>query len=954
MDRAPHALTSQLTEPCADAPATPSPLEAELAQARAQLATLRQSEGLLTSTLDATSDGILVLDASGAPVFFNIRFVEMWSVPEERLGQVDTHWLAAHQAAQVLDPDALIAATHRRALQPDCEEFSVVELCDGRHLERRAWPKRMHGRCVGSVVTYRDITAVVRHEEERRRQDATLLSLINSIPDPIFYKDRDGRYLGCNESYCALVGRPADDIRGRTAADLFPPEMAAEIAARDRAMLASLQKRSSENWVTSPDGRRALFETVVSPLWDGEAQPQGLLGVCRNVTERKRAEDHHRRAKEAAEQAARLKSDFLANMSHEIRTPLNAIIGLSTLLLRSELDARQRDHMGKLQTSGQHLLRLVDDILDLSKIEAGKLELECQAFALDQVLESTAHVLGEKCHAKGLELVFDVAPGVPPVLLGDAMRLQQVLLNYANNAVKFTESGEVVVAVQRLPAAGSEVLLHFAVRDTGIGLTPEQIARLFTNFSQAESSITRRYGGSGLGLAICKRLAGLMGGEVGVESEPGRGSTFWFTARLAPGDARQAPQPRPDLRGLRVLVVDDNAQARSAIGEMLQHMGFRVTEAASGAAALEELGRAAARGLPYELVYLDWRMPQMDGLETARQIRLLARQPSVLMLMVTAYGRDAASDEAAREAGITRVLSKPVSPSALFDATMQALGEDRAAPQAAAPRPAAGDALEQLHGARVLVVEDNDINQQVARELLEAMGLVVDLAEDGVVALEKLQGPAYDLVFMDMQMPRMDGLAATRALRQVERLATLPVVAMTANAMEQDRRECLAAGMNDFLVKPIDPDQLTQALLQWIRPRGARPAAAAAQTAPGATAAARLPQAPGLDTDRGLRNVLGREALYLDVLRRFVRGQGDAPARIAAALEAGDRELAERVAHTLVGTAGVLGADAIAADARALEHGIARAGDDDVPALLEALDASLAAVLVPLREQLGA
>jgi two-component system sensor histidine kinase/response regulator len=607
---------------------------------------------------------------------------------------------------------------------------------------------------------------------------------------------------------------------------------------------------------------------------------------------------------------------------------MNAIIGLSHLVLKTDLSPRQRDYLQKVQSSGQHLLGVINDILDFSKVEAGKLDLENADFDFEQLLESTASLVSEKCHAKGLELVFDVAPDVPRALVGDSLRIGQILLNYTNNAVKFTERGEVIVSVRASERTEKDVLLNFRVKDTGIGLTPEQASRLFQSFSQADTSTTRRFGGTGLGLAICKKLAALMGGAVGVESECGKGSTFWFSARLGLGqDPRRELLPNPDLRGRRALVVDDNEQARHVIVDMLRAMTFTASEAASGAAAVEEVTRAARAGQPYDIVYLDWYMPGMDGIECARQIRSLRLESSPMLLMVSAYCREEMLNQASH-VGIDNALVKPVTASLLLDTTMAALGQRRDEPRGAAPA-AIDDRLMALRGTRILLVEDNDINQQVARELLEDAGLLVDIADNGEIALAMVQRADYGLVFMDMQMPVMDGITATRRMRALERLQRLPIVAMTANAMPQDRQKCMDAGMNDSVTKPIDSGELRAALLRWIVP-------ARMQAAPQSAAAdARAPAAgddlphgiAGLDVELGLSRMAGKKRLYLDMLDRYVKGQHGVPCELRAALAREDRATALRLAHTLKGLSDSVGAMAVVSPAAALEQALQHESD---------------------------
>ncbi len=780
------------------------------------------------------------------------------------------------------------------------------------------------------VATFRDITEKKRAASEISRQRITMRALVSSIPDPIFYKDHEGRYLGCNDAYAAMVGRTPAEIRGLSCEDLFPPDVAAAMRARDEVTLESLQKISAEHWVTYPDGRRVLLDTMVSPLWYEDGKQEGLLGVSRDVTDRKEQEDAVRRAKESAEDATRMKSDFLANMSHEIRTPMNAIIGMSHLALKTDLTPRQRDYITKVQGAGQHLLGIINDILDFSKVEAGKLAMENIDFELDKVLDNVANLIAEKCSDKGLELVFNIAADVPRTLIGDSLRVGQILINYANNAVKYTEQGEVMIAARVKERCDQDVLLHFSVSDTGIGLNDEQISRLFQSFSQADSSTTRRFGGTGLGLAISKNLAGLMGGEVGVTSVPGSGSTFWFTARLGISTLpRRVLLPNPDMRGRRAMVVDDNIHARTVLRGMLEAMTFRVSDVASGGEALRAVQAADANGEPVDVIYLDWRMPGMDGMETARRIRALGLVPEPVLLMVSAHGREEMLHEAG-SLGLTGVLVKPVSPSMLFDTTMQALGESRSDTRSESRFGALGTAagMEQLaavRGAHILLAEDNDINQQIACELLQDAGFVVDVAQNGQEALHKVQQSGYDLVLMDMQMPVMDGIDATLAIRRLPRLDVLPIVAMTANAMAEDRQSCLDAGMNDFLTKPIDPEVLWDMLRKWIRPR-ALPDAVHTFTATDLPATDALPDTglpdgiAGLDVKAGLSNTMGKKPLYVAMLRRYVAGQKDCVVSIRAALDAGDAASAQRAAHTLKGVSGTIGAKAIAVLAGAVEN----------------------------------
>ncbi|MGC2857714.1 response regulator [Novispirillum sp. DQ9] len=649
------------------------------------------------------------------------------------------------------------------------------------------------------------------------------------------------------------------------------------------------------------------------------------------VTEIERARDEATLANDA-------KSSFLANMSHEIRTPMNAVIGLSRLALQTPLNDRQRDYLTKILGASQALLGIINDILDFSKIEAGKLDLEEAEFSATDVLDDVAALITGKAEEKGLEIVFSASPDLPQRLYGDSLRLGQVLTNLVTNAVKFTEVGEVVVRATVESEKDDRVVVHFSVRDTGIGLSPEQAAKLFTPFTQADASTTRRFGGTGLGLSICQRLIGMMGGRIWVESAPDKGSTFHFTCNLR----RATPALRDvarwkDLRGTRVLVVDDNATARAILAEMLRSFDCAVAEAADGAAALEELERAQAAGEePYQVVLMDWRMPRMDGLEASRRIK--GRDGTVdlpVIIMVTAYGRDEVIREAETRQAIDGLLIKPVNPSLLFDSMMQLIGlgtdgDERRSVLASLPT--TGDATAALAGRRVLLVEDNVLNQQVASEILSHWNMAVEVANDGreaLLALETAGAQGYDVVLMDVQMPVMDGIEATRAIRAQSRFDTLPVIAMTAHALQEERERCLDAGMDEHVSKPIDPEHLCAVLARILGPLPRAAATAPADGGTGAAAAAAapadspLPDAlPGVDVAAALRRVMGNARLLAKLLRDFRQQHRDSAAHLATLMTAGDWSAAREEAHALKGVAGNVGAMEVHAAAQALEKAI--------------------------------
>lgn len=789
-------------------------------------------------------------------------------------------------------------------------------------------------RVIGLLGTYENIT-----ERKKAEQDLELYQLmIEKSGDPIFLIDDDDncRMAYVNEAAIRHFGASREEILTWHIPDWDPN------FTHDRLREHVEEVKKIRNLVIETVHRTKTGELVPVEISLNYVAYKGRschFGYFKNISERKLTEKNLQDAKRAAEEANRAKGDFLANMSHEIRTPMNAIIGLSYLCLQTELNRKQIDYLSKVHGAAKSLLGILNDILDFSKIDAGKLKMENIQFELEDVIGNLATITAVRAEEKHLEFLIETALDVPPHLIGDPLRLGQVLINLVGNAIKFTERGEIQVQIEVAAENATEAELRFTVRDTGIGMTTEQAGKMFQAFSQADASITRRFGGTGLGLAISKKLVEMMGGKIWVESEPGKGSQFIFTAhfRKPIPPIERAFLPAPDLRGLHVLAVDDNARSLNILRSYLESFTFKVDVAGNGADAVDAVKRTAR---PYDLVILDWKMPVLNGIDAAREIRGmngLSKMPK--LLLISSFGQSEMRRHLDNNL-VDGLTPKPFRQSELFNVVMGLFVADNGGEVNRLHSSFDHQLVAKVSGAHLLLVEDNEVNQQVARELLERIGISVMVAENGEEALALIRQAEFDGVLMDMQMPVMDGITATLEIRKLERFQTLPIIAMTANAMLIDQEKCLAAGMNDYISKPIDPDKMLSTLAKWIVP--AHPASVPGVKISRLAEPESLPELGGVKVADGVRRIGGSLATYYTVLEKFRGNQAQVVTELLESLSAGDKEKTERLAHTLKGVAGTLGAEHIQQQADKIEAAI-REGQKaaDIKLLLPPLDDEL-------------
>ena len=842
------------------------------------------------------------------------------------------------------DKEPMVQTILERASHPALHLFERIRP-NGVALEVRGAP--MPGG--GFVTTYADISLRKQAEAEIARTTTMLQSILNAATEmSVVTIGADHRITLFNKGAERLLGYTAEEVVGH-----YTPELihdAAEVASRAAALSAQLGRdvvgfevlldpsmlgKKNEWRYRRKDGSQVPVTLVVTALTDQNGLCTGYLGVSQDISLEKEYQEELHSAKDAAEAATAAKSQFLANMSHEIRTPMNAILGMLTLLQHTTLTPRQLDYAQKTHGAAKSLLGLLNDILDFSKIDAGKMELNLQPFRVDHLMRDLSVILSANVGPKPVEVLFDIDPSLPKALMGDAMRLQQVLINLAGNAIKFTEKGEVLIQLKVLSLTDSDATLRISVRDSGIGISPQNQTRIFDGFSQAEASTTRRFGGTGLGLTISKRFVELMGGHLELESALGQGSDFHFTFTTPVcrnDEANQSPEPR--LQSLSVLVVDDNATARQVLRDMAQSWGWQVDMASSGAEALNRVeARTRAHSPAYQVILVDWMMPGMDGWETIARLRQPApRAAAPIVIMVTAQGREMLSQRSEQEqARLNAFLVKPITASMLFDAVAEAQsgrGNLRTRPRLEVDR------TQRLQGMRLLVVEDNVINQQVAQELLRAEGAIVEIADNGQLGVAAIAAatPPFDAVLMDLQMPVMDGYTATRFVRQQLKLLDLPVIAMTANAMASDRAACLAAGMNDHIGKPIDLSDLVNVLNQHTRRTLNNDSDTPLFHPPSPSPNGNHTGADSIDVDGALERLGGNTVLYAKVLQSYLLDVARQPDQLEALLQQGDRQGAHRLLHTLKGLSATVGADGLAAMAKAMELTVSGADAQDTDA----------------------
>ncbi|NOZ27177.1 MAG: PAS domain S-box protein [Chloroflexi bacterium] len=860
---------------------------------------LEKERKLLHTLINHLPDFIYVKDSEGRFILVNEAVAHRMgaSTPDELIGKTDFDFYPQELATQYYEDEQAIMRSGKPLLnkeEPGRDEAGAPRW----QLTTKIPLRDSDGQVIGLVGITRDITERKRAEEKLRLQATALEAAANGI----VITDQDGTIQWVNPAFTRLTGYTATEAIGQNPRIL-------KSGKQDRAFYQDMWDTilSGKIWRGElinrrKDGNLYVEEMSITPVYGDEGEITHFVAIKQDITERKRAEEELRQAKEAAEAATCAKSAFVANMSHEIRTPLNAIIGMTSLLLDTNLDPEQREFAEIIRSSSDALLVLINDILDFSKIEAGKMDLEYQPFDLRTCIEEALDLVATKAAEKGLDLAYLIDNDVPTTPISDATRVRQILVNLLSNAVKFTHEGEVVVSVTGRPLDDRYYEFHFAVRDTGIGIPKDRQHRLFQPFTQIDASTTRQYGGTGLGLAICKRLTEMLGGSIWVESEEGKGSTFHFTIRARVSQTpvvSQLTEPPPQLAGKRILIVDDNATNRLILTRQAQSWEMVPRATASGSEALEWL----RQGEPFDLAILDMHMPEMDGITLAKEIRKLRDSDSLPLVMLTSIGRMDGSDQ---EVDFAAFLSKPIKPSQLYNVLVSIVAHQPISVSRPSKPQRIDSSLAERYPLRILLAEDNIVNQKVALRLLERMGYRADVAANGLEVLQSLRRQPYDVILMDVQMPEMDGLEATRRIRQLWDADCQPyIIAMTAHALREDRDRCLAAGMDDYISKPVRVEELSAALQRGAQRRKEEP--------PAEPPKEEEEQGPALDrnTLQQFRETMGEETLQ-ELIASYLEEAPQLLAQIREALAQGDAPTVQRAAHTFKSTSALFGATRLA------------------------------------------
>jgi len=896
-------------------------LEKMVEERTAELVKANGELRLFSQAVESSNDGIVVADLEGKVTYANEAFVKMFGYSKEELIGKEIFFIYADDQKSKLEE--AVGATIKGSWTGELVgkrkngELFPVMISASRVLDEE-------GNTVATMANHRDITEYKRIQEALKESEMRFRDIAESMSDWIWEMDKNGVYTYCLGNVEKLLGYTAEEIIGKTPFDFMPPDEREKISTIFNEIVKQKRPiRDLENWNLTKEGKLVCLLTNGVPILDDKGELIGYRGVDKDITERKMAEEALQKAKEAAEAANRAKSEFLANMSHEIRTPMNGVIGMTDLLLMTDLTQEQREYAETVKSSANTLLTLINDILDFSKIEAGKLELENIDFDLRIVVEEVAELLAQRAHDKGLEMACLVHHEVPSLVRGDPGRLRQILTNLVANAIKFTEKGEVVIRATLESETDTHVTVRFSISDTGIGIPKDRQKAIFDSFTQADGSTTRKFGGTGLGLTISKQLAELMGGQIGVESEEGKGSTFWFTVVLEkqPESAAQVDVTIPaNIRGLRILVVDDNETNRKILQTQLSSWGCQPSGVADGESALRTLRQAKKEGKPFPLVIIDMQMPEMDGEMLGRAIKADPTISDTVMVMMTSIGLRGDA-ERCKEIGFAAYLTKPIRQSRLYDALIEIMSKattpERSKPVASL---VTKHSLKEKRKRklRILLAEDNVVNQKVASRILEKSGYQVDVVSNGQEAVEAVKNSTYDLVFMDVQMPEMDGLKATKVIREIEKESGkhVPIIAMTAHAMKGDKERCLEAGMDDYIPKPIQPQDVIDTIERWTNSKDQQKETPQEENHKESS----LTGEPMIDLEAALPRFADDMEFFKEMVHEFLKYAPEQLKELIAAVKEGDTNKVERLAHSIKGAAGTLGIQKIADIALRIEN----------------------------------